>query len=544
MQIRKAAGAVGVVGLWLLMAGRVWAAPAGAAVNSAGLSPLVILTYLLPLGLLLLTVATWDPKRAQAAAVGAIVAWGLAMLAYFAVGFAFQFGGVAIASDATGLAGLKWEYSLLDASWGTGWGMIGFSGFLLAGPASTPMAQGLFLAQLPFLGVAAMVAHFALRGRTPGWLAALSSLLMGGLIYPLMGNWVWGGGWLANLGYSLGMGHGLVDAAGATAVLAGAAVALAALLVLPPPQPAGSETQTPQYRSGVGSFSSLPTDTLPIEPLGVPMPTAYMPLLGWLGAMLLLMGGAATAALSHSVASGSLPAVIVAVNLVLAGLGGALAASLYGWFTTGESDLLMSARGLLAGMVVLLAGAPFVPAWVALLAGLVMGLLVPLLVFVVDMRWQLVDRGGAVAVLGVPAVLGLLLVGLAADGGGGSDWNRLVNLPPPAQAATGVAGLFARGGVGQLQAQVVGLLVVGVWSFGLAWLLLKSIGALIGVWERSGLEFGTPPPVVDLSLEDSPTRSLPGTKEGQIPKEPKSGPDQAPVDEEAPTEIIHEDPDT
>jgi len=192
----------------------------------------VAFTFLLPIGLILLSAAAFPEERAVSAATGALIAWGLATLVYFAVGFAFQFGGIAVFYDDPDLAGLYWEYSLLDTTWGTGWGMIGIRGFLMLDDASTAGALTLFLSQIPLLGVATLLPYFALQGRARRWVALLASLLMGSLIYPIVGNWTWGGGWLGNLGGNLGIGHGLVDAAGGgQVVLVGASAALAALLV-------------------------------------------------------------------------------------------------------------------------------------------------------------------------------------------------------------------------------------------------------------------------------------------------------------------------
>jgi hypothetical protein len=153
----------------LVLAGPVLAASAS---NSSTSNPTdwktlaIAFTFLLPVGLILLGAAAFPEKRAVAAATGGLVAWGLATLAYFVAGFAFQFGGIAVFHDNPDLAGLYWEYSLLDITWGTGWGMIGLKGFLLLDDASTAGALTLFLSQLPLLGVAALIPYFALHGES------------------------------------------------------------------------------------------------------------------------------------------------------------------------------------------------------------------------------------------------------------------------------------------------------------------------------------------------------------------------------------------
>ncbi len=464
------------------------------------------LTFLLPVGLILLSVAALAEEQAVSAATGGLIAWGVATLAYFAVGFAFQFGGIAVAHDTPDLAGLYWEYSLLDTTWGTGWGMVGLKGFLMLGDASTSGALGLFLSQLPLLGVATLILYFALQGRTRRWVILLASLLMGSLIYPLIGNWTWGGGWLANLGRNLTQGHGLIDAGGSGQVaLTGAAAALAALLVFRS-RPAASpvdEVQTPAADlETVGAADPYDEEALTDEPESVPMPPVHLPLLGLLGAALMLIGWIGTAFMAHlPTAVGVLPAPM-AVNLVLGALGGALTAALYSWFTTGNLNSLMSARGMAAGLVVVAAGAPFIPAWSALVAGLVVGFLLPPLIYLFSRVLSLEDTAGALATFGLPAILGLLLPALVADGRYGVGWNGTGLENFLGVAGQGVSGLlvapgFATNWPAQIYAQLVGATAILVWSLALSWLLMRSLAGLIHAWERTGLEFGTPPePVV------------------------------------------------
>jgi Amt family ammonium transporter len=486
------------------LAGPVLAAPSlQPAAPAADWSLLVIgLTLLAPVGLILLSVAALPEERAVSAATGGLVAWGLAVVAYFAAGFAFQFGGIAVIHDAPDLAGLYWEYSLLDTTWGTGWGMIGLKGFLMRGDAATPGALTLFLSQLPLLGVATLILYFALQGRTRRWVILLASLLMGSLVYPLVGNWTWGGGWLANLGRNLAQGHGLIDAGGSGQVaLVGAAAALAALLVFRA-RPATDIAQTPALASEARR-AGYPQEG---EPEAEPMPPVHLPLLGLLGTWLMAIGWLGTAFMTHFPAAVGASPAPVAVNLMLGAFGGALAAGIYSWFTTGGLNPLMSARGLVAGLVVMAAGAPFVPAWSALAAGLVVGLLLPLLIFLFDRVLHLDDTGSAVATFGLPALFGLLLPALLAEGRYGVGWNGVGLESFLGVEGQGVSGLlvapgFAADWPGQIHAQCVGVVAIFVWSFGLSGLLLRGLAGIIRAWERTGLEFGPPPPPVTIEDE-------------------------------------------
>ncbi len=457
---------------------------------SSGSDALILLSYLLPAGLILLSVAALSEDHAVEAATGAVVAWGAAIVAYFLVGFAFQFGGIAVVNDAPDLAGLYWEYSLLDVSWGTGWGMIGLRGFLMSGDAATPGALTLFLGQLPLLGVATLILHFALWGRSRRWMVLPAALSMGAIIYPILGNWVWGGGWLANLGLNLSHGHGFVDAAGGgQAALVGVVAALAALMAFRPGPGAPAANSATTVEPGDGSDAS--------SGLAVPMPGAHLPLLGWLGALLMTIGWMATSTLAYLPGADNVSTAVMAANLLLASFGCALAASLYSWFVSGRLDVLMAGRGVAAGLVLAAAGALFVPAWVALASGLAMGLLLPFLIFVFDRRLHLGDASALVAGFGVPSMLGLLLPGLLADGRFGIGWNRVGLESHLGVDGQGVAGLWTAPGMvpdwpGQMVAQLIGLVAIVAWSFGSAWVLLRIVCGVTRVQERRHLAFGLP----------------------------------------------------
>jgi Amt family ammonium transporter len=481
----------------------------------------IAFTFFLPVGLILLSTAAFPEERTVSAATGGLVTWGLATLAYFAVGFAFQFGGIALFLDNPALAGLYWEYSLLDTTWGTGWGMIGLKGFLLLDDASTAGALTLFLSQLPLLGVAALIPCFAIHDRAPRWVALLASLLMGSLIYPIVGNWTWGGGWLANLGSNLGMGHGLVDAGGSgQAVLVGAGAAVAALLVFG--DKSASEGPHANQAPGTDPQVSDEDKLAPNESEMVPMPPVHLPLLGLLGASLMLIGWLGTVFLAHlPTALNTVPAVMAA-NLVLGALGGALTAGLYSWFTTSDLNPLMSARGLVAGLVVVAAGAPFIPPWSALAAGLVIGLILPSLIYLFDRVLRMDDAASSMAIFGLPALLGLLLLALEANGGYGVGWNGVGEASYLGVDGQGVSGLlvkpsYASDWPGQMQAQLIGAVAIFAWSFGLSWLLMQILAGIIHAWERSGLEFGAPPEPVDVNDEIPAIQDGAPTEEAEAP---------------------------
>ena len=255
--------------LALVSTGLAAAASSAQTTDANSLWPFVAasLAWLVPIGFMLIAAGGLDDSLARQAALSGLAAIGLATLGYWAVGFGLQFGGIGLVNGTPGLEGLVWEWSALGAEWGPSWGMAGLRGWGLLNEAATPIAYTVFFTQLPWVATAALIPLLSLRGRTPALAAAVSGLAVGALFYPLAGNWIQGGGWLANLGQNLSLGHGLVDFGGAAAVhLLGAAVALAGILIfcprLPPP------------------YDDPPHD----------LPPAHMPLLGALGAILLIVG--------------------------------------------------------------------------------------------------------------------------------------------------------------------------------------------------------------------------------------------------------------
>ncbi len=483
------AAALGAAALFLMIPGQAWAS--GTALNPADEVRLVVpllasaLGFLVPVGVALIAASGTPEKEAASMGLSFLLALGLAAFGYLACGFAFQFGGVGIVSDLPGLRGLIWEWSPLDVAWGTGWGALGLKGYFLAGPAAAPESYALFFSQLPLVTTAVLVPVLALRRRTPFFVPVLGGLLVSAVIYPLAGNWVLGGGWLSNLGQNLGLGHGYVDfAGGGLANLLAATVALAGLMAFRLRRPSG-QTQDPPLLEGVEGESY------------VPMPTAHLPLLTILGSLLLFVGwlGLAFGNPLTSVSAletGQFSPAVVAVNLALAAAGGATLAVVYSWFTTGAPDVLMSPRGALAGLVAVSAGAAFIPAWAALLLGVLAGLLLPLAHYLVEQVLRLDDAPAALAAHGLPALIGLLAVGLFADGHYGQGWNGVGAGEYLGVAGQGVSGLwtapgFQTEGAAQFQAQLAGVIAVVVLAFVLSWLLFATLRRLIEAWQGTTL---------------------------------------------------------
>ena len=457
----------------------------GSGVNYTWLLP-VALMLLLPIGLILLISSAMPEDKAPAAAINLLVVWAVAVLGYFFIGFALNFGGIAQITPQSDLAGLYWEWypfdQSVDADVARLWGVVALRGWALSGEATTTGALLLFLSNASLVGAAAMIPAGVLLERGRGAAAIFAGLLVGTLIYPVAGNWLWGGGWLSNLGASLELGHGFVDFGGAAVVfLLGASVALAALLLF---RPADVEPVLPEQppRDSASSDNELPDAT--------PMPSAYLPILSMLGGGLVLMGWFGLSSGLQNPTTINISPERAAVAGLLAALAGAFSAVAYSWFTTGEANPLMTSRGLLAGLIVGMAGAPFVPIWISLLAGLLMGLVLPPLIYLLNNKLRLVDTLGTLTTYGISALISLLLVGFFADGTAGQGWNRVglvdyLGVPGQGVSALVISPPYVADWPGQVQAQLLGSGAVFVWALLLSAILFQVYLAIGNAWART-----------------------------------------------------------
>ncbi|GAB4559604.1 MAG: ammonium transporter [Anaerolineae bacterium] len=441
--------------------------------------PAIALAWLVPIGIMLVALGGVPQWHAREVALTGLAALGLAAIGYWAVGFAIQFGGIGLFDLSPDLQGLVWEWSALGPDWGPGWGMIGLAGWVLSGPAATPLAQLLFLSHLPWVTTAVLIPLLSLRGRTPTLVSLTAGALTASVLYPLAGNWVFGGGWLANLGLNLGLGHGAVDFASATAHLVGAMVALSGILIFCPRRVEEDEPE---------------------------LPPVHLPILAAAGAILVAAGQSGWLLANPLIQLPPAAVVRMVVNGLLAAAGGALAPLFYTWFVAGRHDALMTARGVVSGAIVVLAGAPFFPTWGALALGLAAGFVALLGGFVVDhvLRWD--DPTAAVAVHALAAILALSAVGLLADGTVGAGWNGIGPDQYLAVPGQGVSGLWVASTMqpdwpGQLQAQLVGTVSIAVVSFALASIAL----AVVGLITRA---FGASVPSLDDTEQDEALEPL------------------------------------
>ena len=436
------------------------------------------LAMLVPTGLVLIGVSGLAPELAWRAGLGAVGALGLAGLAYWMFGFALQFGGVGLVYTNAGLRDLVWEWSPLPTDWGTGWGVAGLAGWFLSGGALSALTYALFLAHLPWVFTVALLPVMALRGRAPAPATFLLALLLGGLIYPMAGNWVQGGGWLGALGRNLNLGHGFIDVGGAGSVfLLAAMFALAALVVWAPRRSQRNPALPPTFQpllTVVGGLLLL---------AGV---------LGWLWANPLQVEALSSVALLRG-----------STGILLAAVGGTIVPLLYTWFVAGGADPTMTARGMAAGAIAGLAAAPFMQLGPLLLTGVIAGATVPFVTYVADHLLGIDDATGVVVVAALPALVGLLLAGIFADGAAGSGWQLAGVGAYLGVTDQGVSGLLTAAGFqrdfpGQLQAQVIGVVALSLWGFFTGLLVCAPLGLLLHGLQRSA------PPVAAAAPLTSP----------------------------------------
>ncbi len=140
----------------------------------------------------------------------------LGMLGFYLCGFAFMFGGVGALGTLGGYAGLNHEITI--NLFGKSFGLLGWSGFLLQGSGYDVGVFTLFLFQMVFMDTTATIPTGAAAERWKFSAFMLYGVFIGSIMYPIFGNWVWGGGWLSQLGVNFGLGNGFVDFAGSSVV--------------------------------------------------------------------------------------------------------------------------------------------------------------------------------------------------------------------------------------------------------------------------------------------------------------------------------------
>ncbi|QEC67577.1 ammonium transporter [Panacibacter ginsenosidivorans] len=364
--------------------------------------------------------------------------YALGMIGFWICGFALMFGGALNALTLGGAPGvIPNEYTI--TMFGHSFGIWGTVGFFLNSKVYDVGVYTLFLFQMVFMDTTATIPTGSMAERWSFKSFLIFGLFISMFVYPLYGNWVWGGGWLSQLGVNFGLGHGHVDFAGSSVVhLVGGIAALAGAIVIGP--------RVGKYGKD-GTVNTIPGHNIPMAILGT-----FILAFGWFG----FNPGS-------TLAGGDLRIGVVAVNTMLAGTGGTLSALLFLYATGKKPDPGMLCNGLLAGLVAITAPCAFVTSLSAVIIGAIAGVLVIVVYNFVDAKLKIDDPVGAFAVHGANGAWGCLALGLFADGSYGDGWNGVTGP---------VKGLFY-GDSGQFFAELIGVVACIIFVFIVMYVFFK-----------------------------------------------------------------------
>jgi Amt family ammonium transporter len=381
----------------------------------------------------------------------------IGVVVFALIGFAFMFGGSGNIfpgfNDAKGnpipMPGLE-----------GGNQFIGWSGFGLAGDAYDVVTITYFFFQAVFAATSVTIVAGMVAERLKFQAYLLYTILINIFIYPIYGHWVWGNGWLATLPFGVGArdfaGSGVVHSVGGFVGLAGA-------FLLGP--------RIGKYNKD-GTPNSFPAHNIPFVFAGT-----FVLFFGWFG----FNPGSTLAATDYRIS-------VIAVNTYLAGGMAATVNAYLTYIIKKKSDPMAIANGALGGLVAITAPCAYVTPLAAIVIGAIAG---PLTIYgnrFVERTLKVDDPVGAWGVHGANGLFGLLSVGIFADGtyGGGTYGGVTYS------GVTGI--LYGPLGGGQLIAQLINMVVVAGFSFGMGLVIFGLIKATIGIRvspevELAGVDF-------------------------------------------------------
>jgi ammonium transporter, Amt family len=370
--------------------------------------------FLVPLagaGFALINAGLGRSRSAAHIMMSSLCALSVAGLVYFACGFAWQ-GYIGGPGHILMLSGKEWSWIAADP----------FFFRTLAFDGSSSSLAALF--QIFCVGLAALIPLGSGADRWRLRASCLSTALLAAWTYPLFAHWVWGGGWLAQLGVNYGLGRGFLDAGGAGSIhVLGGLTALAVTWILGP--------RRGKY-SADGMSPAIPGHNAVLVMFG-----CLLALVGWLGlnsaGAILFTGGAPSAS------------ILIAMNTILAAAAAALTAALITKIRFGKPDASLCANGWVSGLVASSASCAFIVPAEAVVIGSIAGAVVMFSVEWFELRMEVDDPGGAISVHAVGGIWGLLALGLFARFHG-----PVLNVAGDAAGAPGSAS-------GQWLAQLVGV---------------------------------------------------------------------------------------
>ena len=388
------------------------------AVDTVWVVVAAVLVIFMQAGFAMLEVGFSRMKNVGSVVAKILVNLAIAALLFWAVGFAFAFG--------------------------TGNALIGTQGFFLAaapdqvnnifaGLAWTQVPlSAKYLFQVAFCAVSLAIVWGTMLERTKFAVYVIFAVVFAGLIYPIVGHWIWGGGWLGGLG--------MQDFAGSTVVhLSGAMAALAGTLILGPRIGKYDDQGNPQ---------TIPGHNMPLAVLGV-----LILWVGWFG-----FNPGSTMAAVPDIAD-------IALTTNLAAAAGVLGAMTMSYVRRGNVDVGMGGNGAIAALVAITAGCAFVAPWASVVIGFIAGIIMYATLEFVD-TIGVDDPLGAIAAHGMGGIWGTLSLGLFTT----SDL-----------ASVGQPGLLYGGGFTQLGVQAVGVIAAGGFVFISSLAVFAILKATIGL---------------------------------------------------------------
>jgi len=219
------------------------------------------------------------------------------------------------------------------------------------------------------------------------------------------------------------------------------------------------------------------------------LPEAHLPLLAVAGGVFFGLGWMAWMATDPVHPAGaSLSLSLAITNGLLSAAAATIVSQLFSWFASARVEPLMAVRGWMAGWVAASAMAPFAGAEAALVIGVLVGLLAPLVMYAADRPLHLGDATAAVSIYGVPGLLGALAVGIVADGRWGVGWNGVGAEEYLLVAGQGVTGLLPASGFsadsGQLTAQLAGAGAIMLWTIIAGGAVMVITHLVVSAWPR------------------------------------------------------------
>ena len=350
----------------------------------------VMLVPLATAGLALMNKGLGRSRSAAHAMLAGLCVLAVTAIVFVAIGFSW--------------AGVRGESGHALIIQGVSWDWIGAEPFFARGNSFNGSPASLVLClQMFTVGLAGMIPISAGADRWRLAPICLSSAVLAGFIYPLFAHWVWGGGWLAQLGANLGIGAGFVDAGGSGVIqVTGGLAALSVAWIIGPRRGKYSED---------GVATAIPGHDIASVLFG-----CLLALVGWIGL------NAAGSILFYG--AGPARIVMIVINTMLCASASCLAAVATTGLRYGKPDASLSANGWIAGLAAGSAGCAFVSPGAAIVIGLVAGALATWLIEIFELRLYVDDPGGAISVHAGAGIWGLLAVGIFAYIGSASKASK------------------------------------------------------------------------------------------------------------------------